>query len=290
MDRKPLQGWLRHGDFILADIIALQLAYSITYWTTRRIGNPYAENTYMFLALTLFIGQFLTIFFISDYTGIIRRGVLHELACIIHDVFFITFFSLIILFVIHQTSNISRIQMSFTMVMYLFTDSLLRYLNKQRIYSGSSSKGNKIGRSLVLITSGKLVDKAMYKLTAEEYYRNYFVSGIVVTDGDTESIKGDYDVDVREMNDETMKWIRSGWVDEVFILQPDDTAYNREQMNDLIDMGITLHICPEILEDENLPSVEMTRLGRYSVLTSSLKFVAPEKLFIKRLFDIIGGI
>ena len=290
MNRKPLNGWLQHADFILLDFLALQLSFAIAYWIRHGFSNPYENSVYRFLALTFLIGQFLTVFFFSDYTAIIRRGPLHEVFCVLRADFFILVFTLGILFAIQQTGNVSRIQVVVTMAVFLFVDWLFRYLNKQRLYHKSANSGNRLGRSLVLITAGSLVDQAMYKLTAVEYYRSYFVSGIVLTDGDFDAVKNKYDVPIREMNDETMKWIRSGWVDEVFILQSDDNGYYREEIDDLIDMGITIHVCPEILEDENLPSVEMTRLGRYSVLTSSLKFVAPEKLIIKRIFDIIGGI
>ena len=55
-------------------------------------------------------------------------------------------------------------------------------------------------------------------------------------------------------------------------------------------MGVTVHICPELLNDDNWTSVEMRKLGKYKVLTSSIKFVPADQLFIKRLMDIAGGI
>lgn len=290
MNKKPLEGWIKHGDFIIADIFAMQLSFALVYWMTRGFGNPYEINAYRYLALALLMGQFLMVFFTNNYTGIIRRGALHEVVSILHNVFFITVFALLLLFIVHQAGKVSRMQMVCTLIAYIIIDFLLRYLNKQRIYHHSSDKGNQLGRSLVLITSGELVDQAIYKLTATEYFRSYFISGIVVTDGRIEDIQQDYGVPVRISSEETMDWIRSGWVDEVFVLLPSNITYVKDQLNTLIDMGITVHVCPEIMNDDTWPNVEMTRLGRYSVLTSSIRSVAPEKLVIKRMADIAGGI
>jgi lipopolysaccharide/colanic/teichoic acid biosynthesis glycosyltransferase len=55
-------------------------------------------------------------------------------------------------------------------------------------------------------------------------------------------------------------------------------------------MGITVHICPERLNDANMPLTEINSFGDYTVLTSRLRFFPLDQLILKRLMDIIGGI
>ena len=40
MYKKSPQGWLKHWDFILVDIICLQLAFVVAYFVRMGFGNP----------------------------------------------------------------------------------------------------------------------------------------------------------------------------------------------------------------------------------------------------------
>ena len=46
MYRKSPQGWLKHWDFILLDIISLQAAFIIAYLSRIGLGNPYGDYLY----------------------------------------------------------------------------------------------------------------------------------------------------------------------------------------------------------------------------------------------------
>ena len=140
------------------------------------------------------------------------------------------------------------------------------------------------------MTAGRLVDDAMVKLTDSELFLGHFVSGIICIDGDKAAVKGKYNVPLLSLNKSSIARLRSKWVDEVFVLQPDDMPMDRKLMHNLIEMGMTVHICPELFMDEDWAAVEMRKLGRFRVLTSSIKFVTAEQLAVKRAMDILGGI
>lgn len=53
---------------------------------------------------------------------------------------------------------------------------------------------------------------------------------------------------------------------------------------------MTVHFCPELFYDEDCVAVEMRKIGRLRVLTSSIKFVTTEQLVGKRIMNIFGGI
>lgn len=290
MNRKPLKGSLKHADFIIIDLLCLQMCFILAHWIIVGFRNPYESYSYQYLAEVLLLSQLVTIVFSNNYKGILRRGKTDELYSVIKFSVFLLSVALIFLFAFHTTVVVSRLQAGGTILLYVIFDFVARALNKRRVFRSSSNSDNKVGKSLVLITSGYLVDDAISKLTDPDSYRDHFVSGVILTDSDFNAVTKNIDVPVLALNDESIQRIRSKWVDEVFVLQPDGYSLDRELMNDLIDMGITVHICPELLNDEDWTAVEMRKLGKFRVLTSSINFVPADQLFLKRCMDIVGGL
>ena len=292
MNKKPAKGWLKHADFILIDIICMQLSFMIVFWILNGLEHPYGLLNYKFLALVLLFGQLVTVIFSSNYTGILRRGRFKELLSVVGFALRTLVAALIFLFVVHWTGNISRLQMSLTLVFYVIIDYGARMLNGRRIRRMSASRSEKGGRSLVLITTGELVDEAMGKLSYNDTSMplDYFVSGIVLTDADFAAVKGNYDIPVIPLDDDAIERIRSKWVDEVMILQSVYTPIDKDLFNNLADMGITVHYTLALLNDDEWPPLQMRKLGSYRVLTSSINFMSYSDALIKRLTDILGGL
>ena len=290
MNQKPVKGLLKHADFIILDLITLQLCFVLAFWIIRGISNPYSLQTYSFLAVVLFMSQLCVTVFGMNYKGIIRRGRLDELFSVIKYTLYVMAVALVFLFVIKQGGAVSRLQTGVTLALFIPIDWIVRILNRKRIYSKSTDGVKRIGRSLVLMTAGRLVDDAMEKLTDTDLYLSYFVAGIITLDGDKAAVKGKYNLPLLSLNKSSIARLRSKWVDEVFILQPDDIPIDRKLMHNLIEMGLTVHMCPEMLTDEDWAAVELRKVGRFRVLTSSIKFVPTELLIVKRAMDILGGI
>lgn len=51
MYRKGSQGWIKHYDFVLFDLFALQFAYLIAYFIRNGAGNPYGIPLYRNMAV-----------------------------------------------------------------------------------------------------------------------------------------------------------------------------------------------------------------------------------------------
>ena len=228
--------------------------------------------------------------FSTNYKGILKRGRLDELFKIFAYSVYTLAVAVVFLFATQQSATVSRLQTGVTLALFVPIGLIARSLNKRRIFKASSDGFNKVGRSLVLITAGHLVDDAIEILTDTDMFLNHFVSGIITIDGDKAAVKGKYNVPLLSLNKSSIARLRSKWVDEVFVLQPDDMPIDRKLMHNLIEMGMTVHICPELFTDEDWSAVEMRKLGRFRVLTSSIKFVTTEQLVAKRTMDILGGI
>ena len=291
MNLKPRKGWLKHADFIILDILFLQLSFILAHWLIMGVQNPYKIYSYRYLAAILFFAQVAVTLFGNNYNGILKRGYVKEAGSILKYAASILIVSVLFLFLIHESGTVSRLQFGWTLVIYVFLGYTARELNKRWLLNRKSTKGViRKGRSLVLITSGDLVDEAMGKLTDDIIYIDYFVSGIIIMDRDFDSVKGDYDIPMVELNEAAIERLRSKWVDEVFILQPSAMGIDKSMLNDLTDMGITVNYTLALFSDEDWPPLDLRRIGQYKVLTSSINFMSPGKALLKRSMDILGGI
>lgn len=292
MNRKPVKGLLKHVDFIIIDLICMQLSFMLVYWIIRGWGHPYSRFSYKYLAIVLLFGQLFTIIVSDNYNGIIRRGRFQELMSVVGYTLHTLIAALIFLFVVHETTTISRLQMSGTLLLYIAIDYCGRRMNGNRIRRAMVRRSEKGSRSLVLITTGALVDEAMEKLEHSKTTipQECFISGIVLTDANHNAVKGRYNVPVIPLNKEAITRIRSKWVDEVLILQSSYSLIDRDLFNNLADMGITVHYTLALLNDDGWPPVQLRKLGSYRVLTSSINFMTYNEALMKRLMDIFGGL
>lgn len=291
MNLKPGKGWLKHADFIILDILCLQLSFVLAHWLIMGVRNPYEVYSYRYLAAILFFAQVVVTLFGYNYKGILRRGYIKEAGRILQYAISILIVAVVFLFMIHESATVSRLQFGWTMVIYVIIGYIARILNKRWLLNRKSTKGViRKGKSLVLITSGALVDEAMGKLANDIIYVDYFVSGIILMDGDFNAVKGEYEIPLIELNEAAIERIRSKWVDEVFILQPSALPISKRLFNDLTDMGITVNYTLALFNDEDWPPLDLRRIGQYKVLTSSINFMSPGDAVLKRAMDILGGI
>ena len=307
MDRKHTKGWMKHGDFIIIDILLLQLCYILSYWLIHGITNPYESGAFQELALLMSAGQLLVILFSPHYRSILGRSAINELISIIVYSVEILAISLIFLFSVKKSSDYSRLQVFTTLGSFVVLDYVAKQLNKLRVLRSLRKKNNQ--RQLVLVTSRRYVEEAVQKLN-KSVTKNIHIKAVVLMDGfdarkelgktgrtgrlpedEKYVFKGiDPDCAVMPLSKNALEWISHEWVEGVFILQPADQVFPQELMDGLIKMGITMYYNITALDDDRWPAIDIQKLGGYKVLTSSTKFISTGWLVLKRAIDILGGL
>ena len=109
MYKRSAEGWLKHWDFILLDIICLQIAFIIAYFIRQGIGNPYSDPLYSSEAISFILCQIAVIFFSQSYQGILKRGYYIEFTRTVKHVCMVMFLSMAYLFITQQSNDFSRV-------------------------------------------------------------------------------------------------------------------------------------------------------------------------------------
>ena len=288
MYKNQTRSWVKHLDFMIIDMLCMQLSFILSYLVWVNFSNPYQYPVYQYQASIFIVSQLVVMLFANNYEGIVRRGNMQEAVAIIRYVSAIFIVAIVYLFLVHQSTLASRMQFGLTFAYFMLIDFIARWLNKRRIRSGHLEKK----KSLALITSMGLVNQALKKLNGEDEddYRDFFVSSILLLDAKDDTTLPDFGIPVAKLDKQAIRNMSHEWVDEVFILQPDNMALPGRLMDDLLEMGMTVNFTTMAMGDERWPVTEVRKVGDYQVLTSSIQIASLGQVMLKRLMDILGGL
>ena len=283
MYKKSVFSWLKHWDFMLLDAIVMQLSL-MTAYAIFKGTLVYTSDVYRIVALSLFVSQFLVVFFLQTFKNILKRGYYLEFVAAFKHIIGVVLVDLAMLFFLHYSGLFSR-KIYITMVaIYFVLSYLARIGHKNFLYKTNKvTEGN---RSVVIISTSGMVDSIVENFSLPQFH-NFKIVGVHIMD-EVAPFKSFGDIPVLGADDDVLDFICHGWVDEVFIRVPEDFAVPKKLTDELITMGITVHNC--IITPDDFGTAYVERFGNYTVLTNSVKMVTYQQMFYKRVLDIIGGI
>ena len=283
MYKKSVFSWLKHWDFMLLDFIVMQLSL-MTAYAIFKGTLVYTSDVYRIVALSLFVSQFLVVFFLQTFKNILKRGYYLEFVAAFKHIIGVVLVDLAMLFFLHYSGLFSR-KIYITMVaIYFVLSYLARIGHKNFLYK--TNKVTECNRSVVIISTSGMVDSIVENFSLPQFH-NFKIVGVHIMD-EVAPFKSFGDIPVLGADDDVLDFICHGWVDEVFIRVPEDFAVPKKLTDELITMGITVHNC--IITPDDFGTAYVERFGNYTVLTNSVKMVTYQQMFYKRVLDIIGGI
>lgn len=179
MYRKKTSSWLKHLDFILLDLILLEVSYLLAQWL--RHGSAYYREAPLYrnvffaiAAIDLVVG--LTM---GSYRGILRRGYWLEAKAVAKHAIIVTVCVIVYLFAMKESSNYSRIvTFAFPIisicVLYIGRILLKKWLSKHR--------GPASGKRAILLIGGKKNYKEIVEAFTGNPYSEFHVMGIGIID------------------------------------------------------------------------------------------------------------
>lgn len=292
MQIKSKYSWAKHLDFMVVDLIALFIAFIISYFLKFHEWDFYTNDEwtrYLFIVLILSI---VINFFVNPYSGIMRRSYYMELI----RAFQLTIYNLLIASLIFYAFKIGATysrEMSFVMYgIYFVLSVILKFLWKKLLVSGKVVV--KTTKQIPLFVVGKKdnIEKTIRNVTAGDF-KLYDIIGVHLIDGDQGS------VDVEDIGtipaygqDEYVKHILDNNIEEVLVaVRPGEVEpgvlerlnANGVGLNMVVESAIGFQ--PEDQYIQNFGVYKALSIGAFSFRPGQLLYLG-----IKRFMDIVCGL
>ena len=283
MYKRTEQGWLKHLDFILLDLISAQIAFVLAYGFRHGFDKGlYANPVYRNLALWMALFGVVAAVLFNTMHDVLKRRWTTEIRMTLTQSLLVFSTVIIYLFSIKDSESISRVTMWLTLVLYCPLAFLLRMIWK-RILKRWVVRENR--RAMLLVANEESAAGTISRI------RNYPVEGIslcglVLVDRNAvgETIN---DLPVVANLEEAAQYICREWIDEVFIAVEDVGKMPHELVEKCRQMGVTLHLQMLSL---GLGKQTVEKVAGIPVITNSINIASPVQLMLKRLLDILGGL
>lgn len=286
MYRKKTSSWLKHWDFILLDLILLEVSYLLAQWL--RHGTAYYREAPLYrnvfftiAAIDLVVG--LTM---GSYRGILRRGYWLEAKAVAKHAIIVTVCVIVYLFAMKESSNYSRVvTFAFPIisicVLYIGRILLKKWLSKHR--------GPASGKRAILLIGGKKNYREIVEAFTGNPYSEFHVMGIGIIDAKEDEIPNYHGFPVFCGESAIEDFAQLNWVDEALFSIPTELVLPDKLIENFGIMGITVHIkLARVADDSSNQIVE--KLEGYTVLSTSINMVSTGQLIFKRTMDISGGL
>lgn len=284
MYEKKNKSWLKHLDFMILDILCLQLSFILAYQIRFGIGNPYKNKEYLNLAIVYLLIDFCVAVLFGSFKNVLKRGWYKEFTCVLRHVFLVEGMALFYLFSTQKGDIYSRISFYMMVLLYLCITYLARSLWKRKLRK-RGLRGAR--RSLVVIAPEAKLAECIENICHTSCNTCSFV-GAVASDA---PLKGETIREIPVVADleDVIGYICREWVDEVFLwgLEEDCLSGLTSQLD---RMGVVTHVGIARAGGIGERKQQIERLGNYTVLTTSLNYATPTQLSLKRLMDIAGGL
>ena len=284
MYRRDSKGWLKHFDFMVLDLMVLQIAFVLSYVLWHGWVNPYQYPIYVSMNAFLLMCDLVIIFFTEPFRNILKRGYYREMEALLQQTLFIVLFAVLFLFAQQAGEAYSRGTMVLMGVLYVAIGYPARLGWKLVL-----KKTRRIGsRSLLLVCNRENVEKII-KNISDNNYGAYRITGLVLLEKGFVGTKISGVQVVAEAAD-AAAYAQKNWVDEVFVNLPETTAQVQNLMDDFVEMGVTVHLSlMQITHMQGRVQI-VEKVGNYTVLTSSMNYATTKQAFLKRAMDIAGGL
>ena len=282
---RKAQGWEKHVDFILLDMICLQIAYVLAYALAGYGGNLYSVQIYRNIAIFLELADLVTIFMFETLKNVLKQGAYQDMKITVQHSAIVGALSILYLFLLQQGEDFSRMTLVLTIVLYIFLTFLVRELWKQllRKQMETGTTG-----SLLIVTTSDIAEEVIQNMKDHNYGRHR-IAGAVILDRDrTGEIIAEIPVVASE--ETAPEYVCQEWIDEVLIVASKSVSYPAEMIDRLSETGVIVHMNLAQVSNKTGKRQFVERVGNYTVLTTSINYATDRQLVLKRMMDIAGGL
>lgn len=285
MYRKDSEGWLKHFDFLVLDMLCLQVAFVLAYGISGYGFFPYNLLIYRNMAIFIEFADIVVLFACGTLKSVLKRGHYREFLATFQNTIMLGAVAISYLFLLQQGQKYSRLALILNMILYFFLTYIVREIRKYALYKKMKDSDN---RSLLIITTKEAAEKVVSNMEEHNYAR-FHIAGLAIID---ENMVGNSfgGVTVVANRSTAPEYVCKEWIDEVFVVLPPNYGYPKELMKELGETGVTIHLNLTKITNEPGKRQFVEKIGDYTVLTTSLNYASAKQLCAKRCMDIAGGL
>ena len=237
MYRKDSEGWLKHADFIVLDMICLQLAFILAYAFRGYGFNVYGDILYRNMAIFLGFADLVVIFTSGTMKSVLKRGHYKEFVTTLKNAVAVGALAIAYLFIIQEGQSFSRMILITTIVIYLVLTYAIREIWKNSLHKKMENGGDK---KLLIITSKAVAENVVHSMQENNYAR-YSLAGVAVIDEKCtgEKICG---IPVVAGESDVPMYVCQEWIDEVLIVISENLPYPDGLIDKLTETGVTVFL------------------------------------------------
>lgn len=284
MYKKGSKGWFKHGDFLVLDLICLHIAFVLSYVIRHGFINPYRIEVYRSMAIFLTMADIMIIFLFETLKNVLKRGYYKEFAAIVQQTLILELLATLYLFSVQDGFIYSRITLYAMGLIYLLVTYFVRLGWKRLLRKRLKDERT----SLIIITTESMAESVVHEIVDYSFER-YKLAGIVVIDKNMEG-QSVHKIPVVATVRTAADFVCREWVDEALVVMPPRDPLPEQLINQLSETGITVHINVGQLPEFEGKRQFVEKIGRYTVLSTSINYATDKQLLGKRILDIIGGL
>lgn len=285
MYKKVKSSWMKHIDFMVLDLVCMQIAFVIAYMMRNGVELPYKNVEYQQIGVLLALLHICVVFFDESYKSVLKRGLLKELKAVIKQVSLVMSMILCIMFFQKNSLQYSRVAFIWTWGISIVLEYGMHIVMKRYIRYRNVKSTNL--RSVIVATSSDIVQNVVDTILMNQY-SDFKITGIAILDQD---MRGTHinNIPIVATSDDVLDYVKNNIVDEVFINLSRELELTDALVNGCINMGAAVHL-NLMWSSRTITDKTVQNFGGYMVLSQSIKMATPRQLFFKRLIDICGGI
>lgn len=284
MYQKNTQGWVKHLDFIVLDLVSMQLAFMLAYIFRHGWMWPYGNREYAVFAMLIALVDTVVLILNETMKNVMRRGYYREFAQTLKHTVIVMLCVLFVLFALKETDTYSRIFLVCFIGIYVVLAYTVRIFWKRHM-----DKSARANRSAVyfISTTGRIED-LIQRYQAERPVR-FLLKGICLLDADQTGteVQG---VPVDSTKETVLEYLCRQWVDEIVISIPEEYPYPSDLVRTLAEMGIVIHAEMEQVTKLDQQKKEIEQIAGRVVLSFGMNMATPAEAIAKRAMDILGGL
>lgn len=284
MYRKKGRGWTKHIDFMLLDVLCMQIAFIVSYIWRFGPGNPYIDKDYRILAVAFLLIDFFVEIVSDAFKNVLKRGYLDEFIATCKHVALVEIITTFFLFTTQMGEIYSRMSYYIMIPIYILVSYIGRVVLKKIIKKRSFASSKK---SLFVIAPEKLLEETLQGIKDNSFGYTQIVAA--ATDADLKG-KTICEIPIVANHDGIVDYACEEWVDEVLIPPCAESEYPYEMADIFLEMGIAVHrgITKNKVMAGSFNQIE--KIGGYTVITASMNYASTTQLLAKRGMDILGGL